>query len=157
MEKVFTKPPWVTCNLDLKSPNRTKDNHWIRQTTNPTNSSIFGHFHLKALPNHGWAIPKILALIILREGPQWKRSGQGEARRFFSSGLTESDGQRANQSRSMLHFLHKLSFDLTMNRKRLELLLLLNDDYPKKKERKLWVHTIECAKNMENSTIWLGI
>ena len=150
MEKVFTKPPWVTCNLDLKSPNRTKDNHWIRQTTNPTNSSIFGY-------THGWATPKILALIILREGLQWERSRQGEAKRFFSSGLTESEWQRADQSRSMLHFLHKLSFDLTMNWKKLELLLLLNDDYPKKKERKLWVHTIECAKNMENSTIWLGI
>ena len=63
-----------------------------------------------------------------------KRAGRREA--IFSSGLTESEGQRAIQSRSMPHFLHKLSFDLTMNRKRLALLPLLDDDYPKKKERK---------------------
>ena len=42
----------------------------------------------------------------------------------------------------MLHFLHKLSFDLTTNRKKLALLLFLDDDYPKKKERKLWVRPI---------------
>ena len=69
-----------------------------------------------------------------------KRAERSEA--IFPSGLTESEGQRANQSRSMLHFLHKLSFDLTMNRKRLALVLLLDDDYPKKKERKLWVHQV---------------